>query len=149
MRWVQLCSSLSILWHCLSLGLERKLTFSSPVAGFILFVVWPFHFRTPEIWENKSLKRHRCIEPSFGLCGRGRGWGDLWEWHWNMYNTIYETNRQSRFNAGYRMLRAGALGWPRGMVQGGRWEESSGWGTRVHLWHIHVDVWQNQYNIVK
>ena len=31
-RWVQLCGSLSILWHCLSLGLERKLTFSSPVA---------------------------------------------------------------------------------------------------------------------
>ena len=30
--WVQLCSSLSILWHCLSLGLEWKLTFSSPVA---------------------------------------------------------------------------------------------------------------------
>ena len=25
-------SSLSILWHCLSLGLELKLTFSSPVA---------------------------------------------------------------------------------------------------------------------
>ena len=30
--WVWLCSSLSILWHCLSLGLEWKLTFSSPVA---------------------------------------------------------------------------------------------------------------------
>ena len=29
---VQLCGSLSILWHCLSLGLEWKLTFSSPVA---------------------------------------------------------------------------------------------------------------------
>ena len=28
---MQLCSSLSILWHCLSLGLEWKLTFSSPV----------------------------------------------------------------------------------------------------------------------
>ena len=26
-RWVQSCSSLSILWHCLSLGLEWKLTF--------------------------------------------------------------------------------------------------------------------------
>ena len=26
------CDSLSILWHCLSLGLELKLTFSSPVA---------------------------------------------------------------------------------------------------------------------
>ena len=23
------------------------------------------------------------------------------------------------------------------------------WGTRVYLWRIHVDVWQNQYNIVK
>ena len=32
MRWVQLCGSLSILWHCLSLGLEWKRTFSSPVA---------------------------------------------------------------------------------------------------------------------
>ena len=31
-RWVQLCGSLSILSHCLSLGLEWKLTFSSPVA---------------------------------------------------------------------------------------------------------------------
>ena len=27
-RWVQLCGSLSILWHCLSLGLEWKLTLS-------------------------------------------------------------------------------------------------------------------------
>ena len=28
---MQLCGSLSILWHCLSLGLEWKLTFSSPM----------------------------------------------------------------------------------------------------------------------
>ena len=25
----------------------------------------------------------------------------------------------------------------------------SGWGTCVHPWWMHVDVWQNQYNIVK
>ena len=31
LSWVQLCGSLSILWHCLSLGLEWKLTFSSVV----------------------------------------------------------------------------------------------------------------------
>ena len=31
-RWVQLCGSLNILCHCPSLGLEWKLTFSSPVA---------------------------------------------------------------------------------------------------------------------
>ena len=30
--WVQLCSNLNILWHCLSLGLEWKLIFSNPVA---------------------------------------------------------------------------------------------------------------------
>ena len=69
-----------------------------------------------------------------------------------MYNTIYETSHQSRFNAQYWMLEAGALGRPRGMVQGGRREEGSECGTRVHLWRIHVihvDIWQNQYNIVK
>ena len=41
------------------------------------------------------------------------------------------------------------IGQSRGMVQGGRREEGSGWGTRVYLWQIHVDIWQNQYNIVK
>ena len=35
------------------------------------------------------------------------------------------------------------------MVKGGRREEGSGWVTRVYLWRIHVDIWQNQYNIVK
>ena len=58
-------------------------------------------------------------------------------------------SRQPRFDAWYWILGAGALGWPRGMVQGGRREEGSGWGTRVYLWQIHVDIWQNQYNIVK
>ena len=66
-----------------------------------------------------------------------------------MYNIIYETSRQSRFDAQYWMLGAGALGRPRGMVRGGRREEGSGCGTRVYLWQIHVDTWQNQYNIVK
>ena len=65
-----------------------------------------------------------------------------------MYNIIYETSCQSRFDARYWMLGAGALGRPRGMIQGGRREEGSGWGTRVYLWQIHIDIWQNQYNIV-
>ena len=66
-----------------------------------------------------------------------------------MYNIIYETSRQSRFDARYWMLGAGALGRPRGMVWGGRRDEGSGWGTHVYLWRIHFDIWQNQYNIVK
>ena len=47
------------------------------------------------------------------------------------------------------MLGAGALGRPREIVRGGRSEGGSGWGTRVYLWQIHVDIWQNQYNIIK
>ena len=46
-----------------------------------------------------------------------------------------------------------AWGWCTEMTQRdgtGREEEGgSGWGTRVYLWQIHVDVWKNQYNIVK
>ena len=32
LRWMQLCGSLNVFWHCLSLGLEWKLIFSSLVA---------------------------------------------------------------------------------------------------------------------
>ena len=32
----------------------------------------------------KQQKRHRCIEQSFGLCGRGRGQDDIGEWYGNM-----------------------------------------------------------------
>ena len=97
---------------------------------------------------TRQQKRYWCIEQSYGLCGRGRGWDDLWEYHWNMYNIIYETSHQSRFDAQYWMLGAGALRRPRWMVSGRRREEGSGWGTHVYLWQIHFDIWQNQYNIV-
>ena len=50
-----------------------------------------------------------------------------------------------------------ARGWCTGMTQrdgmgrevGGGWAGVSGLGTRVHPWQIHVDVWQNQHDIVK
>ena len=41
-----------------------------------------------------------------------------------------------------QVLGAGALGWPRGMGWGGRWEGASGWGTHINPWLIHVNVWQ-------
>ena len=56
---------------------------------------------------------------------------------------------QSRFDARYCMLGAGALGRPRGMEWGERREEGSGWGTHVYLRRIHFDIWQNEYNFVK
>ena len=66
---------------------------------------------------TRQQKRHWRIEQCFALCGRGRGWDDLGEWHWNTYNIIYETSRQSRFDARYWMFGAGALGRPRGRVR--------------------------------
>ena len=41
-----------------------------------------------------------------------------------------------------QVLRAGALGRPRGMGWGGRREGGSGWGIHVNPWMIHVNVWQ-------
>ena len=60
---------------------------------------------------------------------------------------MYETSRQSRFHARYWMLEASGTTQRDGM--GREEEEGSGWGTRVYLWRIHVDIWQNKYNIVK
>ena len=31
--------------------------------------------------QLKILWKRVCIEQSYGLCGRGRGWEDLGEWH--------------------------------------------------------------------
>ena len=38
---------------------------------------------------------------------------------------------------------------PEGWYGEGAGKGVLGWGTRVHPWQIYVDVWQNQYNIVK
>ena len=71
----------------------------------------------------------------------GKG-GVIWETCIEAYITICEIDYQSKFDAWNRELKASALGQPRGMGWGGRWEEGLGWGTHVHLWLIHVSVWQ-------
>ena len=48
-----------------------------------------------------------------------------------------------------QVLRAGALGRPREMGWGGRWEGGSGWGTHVNPWLIHVNVWQKPLQYCK
>ena len=53
------------------------------------------------------------------------------------------------FDTGCRMIGAGAPRRSREMVWNGRWEGGSGLGTHVYPWQIHVNVWQNQYSIVK
>ena len=60
----------------------------------------------------RQQNRHRCIEQSLGLCGRGRGWDDLGEWHWNMYNIIWNKSPVQ-----VRCMILDAWGWCTGMTQ--------------------------------
>ena len=48
-----------------------------------------------------------------------------------------------------QVLRAGALGRPRGMGWGWRWEGVSGWGPHVNPWLIHINVWQKPLQYCK
>ena len=96
----------------------------------------------------RQKKRHRCIEQTCGLCGIRRGWDDLREQYQSMYIIKCETDHQSRWMH-ETLLGADALGWPRGMGWGGKWEGISGWGTHVNPWLIHVNVWQKPLQYCK
>ena len=48
-----------------------------------------------------------------------------------------------------QVLRAGALGRPRGMGWRGRWEGGLGWGIHVNPWLIPVNVWQKPIQYCK
>ena len=48
-----------------------------------------------------------------------------------------------------QVLGAGALGRPRGMRWGVRWEGGLGWGIHVNPWPIHVNVWHKPLQYCK
>ena len=64
---------------------------------------------------TRQQKRHWCIEQSFGLCGRGRGWDDLGEWHW-----ICIISYMKRVTSPGSMHDTGCLG----LVH---WDDPEGW----------------------
>ena len=81
--------------------------------------------------------------------GEGEG-GMIWE---NGIETCIISYKKRIASPG-SMQDIGCLGlvhWgdPEGWYGEGGWRRGSGSGTRVYLWWIHVDVWQNQYSIVK
>ena len=59
-----------------------------------------------------------------------------------MYIATCEIDHQSKFDAGNRVLKAGAMGQCRGMGWGGRWQGGWGWQIHVHPQLIHVNVCQ-------
>ena len=72
----------------------------------------------------KQNKKHRCIEQTFGLCGRRRGWDVLREQHQNMYIIKGETDQQPR-------LETSAQGWCTGKTQRNPVEREMGEGIRM------------------
>ena len=89
MRWVQLCSSLHILWYCLSLVLEWKLTFSSTVALLSfpnLLTYWVQHFHNIIFQDLKELNGNSITSlslfvvmlPKAHLTSHSRMFGSRW-----------------------------------------------------------------------
>ena len=91
------------------------------------------------MWDSKrdTDVKNRLLDS----VGEGEG-GMIWENSTETYITTCEIDDQSRFDAWDRALKAGALGQPRGMGWGARWEGGSGLGTHVHPWLTHVNVQQ-------
>ena len=96
----------------------------------------------------RQQKRHRCLEQSFGLCGRGKG-GMTWENGIEACIILY-VKRLASPGSKHDTECSGLVHWddPEGWYGGEGGRGGSKWGTCVHLWWIHVDVWQNEYNIV-
>ena len=85
---MQLCGSLSILWHCLFLELEWKLTFSCPVAG-VFQICWhiectTFTASSFRIWNSSTgipsppLALFIVIVPEAHLTSHSRISGSRW-----------------------------------------------------------------------
>ena len=55
-------------------------------------------------------------------------------------NSIETCILSSQVGCMRQVLGPGALGRPRGIRWGGRWEGGSGWGTHVNPWLIHFNV---------
>ena len=66
-------------------------------------------------------------------------------------HTYYQVWNRSPAQVGClrQVLRAGALGRPRGIGWRGRWEGGSGWGIHINPWLIHVNVWKKPLQYCK
>ena len=109
MRWVKLCDSLNILWHYVYLGLEWKLTFSSPVHCWVFQICWhiecsTFTASSSRIWNSSTgissppLALFIVMLPKAHLTSHSRMSGSKWvitpswlSWSWRsfLYSSVY------------------------------------------------------------
>ena len=106
---MRLSGSLSIFWHCLSLGLEWKLTFSSPVATAEVFqICWHIEFSTFttssfRIWNSTTgipsppLALLAAVLPKAHLTSHSRmsdsEWGTIPLWlSWSLRSSLYSSS---------------------------------------------------------
>ena len=73
----------------------------------------------------REKKRHRCIEQTFGVYGRRRGWDDLREQHRNMYIILCKMNHHPSL-----MHETGCSG----LVH---WDDPEGWDGEVGGREVH------------
>ena len=79
--------------------------------------------------------------------GEGEG-GMIWE---NGIETCINVKRIASPGSMHDTGCSGLLHWddPEGWYGEGGERQDSGWGSCIHLWQIHVNVWPNHHNIVK
>ena len=88
--------SVLMRWMKLELIMQSEVSQKEKHQYSILLIYMEFRKIVMMTLYARQQKRHWYREQTFGLCGRGRGWDDLREWHWNMYIIICETNCQPR-----------------------------------------------------
>ena len=117
------------LWHELPAARKEKMRLPSRQPR-------PLYTHTPLITGRNSYKN---LLPEAGKYSyHQQKLNGLGEWHWNMCIITCETDRQSRL-----MHETGCSGLvPWDDPEGWDGEGGSGWGTHIHPWLIHVNVWQ-------
>ena len=75
------CESVLMRWMKLQPIIQSEVSQKEKRQYSILHIHMAFRKMVTITLYVRQQKRHRCIEQSFGLCGRGRGWDDLGEWH--------------------------------------------------------------------
>ena len=152
---MQLCGSLSILWHSLSLGLEWKLTFSSPVAtaDFSRFadvlsaavsqhhlsgfekLKWGSITSTRFVRKENSSAACKRIQPDYFLTLHTKiKW--IKDLHVNLKLKVLEENVGSAFLLRKRKHLRWTCSTDKNLTRGTRTSEARGKKDNVYLWNM-------------